>query len=163
MIPGHRRKGVESMNDVGAIPSSTPRPDPGLVTLTHVVYGLHAFSALSGLAGTAFVVFAFLSGWPSILAVAINYVKRAEARGTYLESHFRWQIRTFWIALAWFIALVLLAVVLVLIPAISIIGLPIAIGFGGLLIGAAVVVGLWVLYRIARGWINLANGGAMPM
>lgn len=152
------------MNQVGADHSpATPQADPGLVTLTHVVYGLHAFSALTGLASAAFVVTAFLSGWPSILAVVINYVKRAEVRGTYLDSHFRWQIRTFWIALAWFLALSLLAVVLVLIPAITIIGLPIAIGFGALLAGAAIGVGLWVLYRIGRGWINLANGVGMPM
>lgn len=151
------------MHDAGAMPTDSPQPDPGLVTLTHVVYGLHAFSALSGLASAAFVVTAFLSGWPSIIAVILNYAKRAEARGSYLESHFRWQIRTFWIALVWFIALALLAVVLVLIPAITIIGLPIAIGFGGLLMGAAMLVGLWVLYRIARGWINLANGVGMPV
>ena len=52
--------------------SGLARPPQGLVTLTHVVYGLHAFSALTGLLGTAFVVTAFLSGWPSIIAVVLN-------------------------------------------------------------------------------------------
>jgi uncharacterized membrane protein len=45
------------------------------------------------------VLGSFLFGWPSIIAVIINYVKRSEARGTWLESHFDWQIRTFWFAL----------------------------------------------------------------
>ena len=44
---------------------------------------------------------AFLTGWPSIIAVILNYVKRGDVRGTWLESHFRWQIRTFWWGLLW--------------------------------------------------------------
>ena len=72
-----------------------------LITLTHVIYGLHAFSLLTGIIGAATVVGAFLTGWPSIIAVILNYVKRGEARGTWLESHFRWQIRTFWWGLLW--------------------------------------------------------------
>ena len=51
-------------------------PAEGLVTLTHVMYGLHAFSAITGLTSAAFIVTAFLTGWPSIIAVIINYVKR---------------------------------------------------------------------------------------
>ena len=69
-------------------------PGSNLITLTHVVYGLHAFSAIVGLTTAAFVVTAFLTGWPSIIAVVINYVKRGDVRGTFLESHFTWQIRT---------------------------------------------------------------------
>ena len=72
-----------------------------LVTWTHIIYGLHAFSLLTGILGAATVVGAFLTGWPSIIAVILNYVKRSEARGTWLESHFRWQIRTFWFGLLW--------------------------------------------------------------
>lgn len=126
--------------------ANSPQADPGLVTLTHVVYGLHAFSALAGLTSAAFVVTAFLSGWPSILAVIINYVKRGETRGTYLESHFRWQIRTFWFALLWVIVCWLFAITLI--------GIPIALALG---------VGLWVLYRIARGWITLSSNQSMPI
>ena len=59
-----------------------------LVTWTKVVYALHAFSLLTGIIGTATVVGAFLTGWPSIIAVILNYIKRSEARGTWLESHF---------------------------------------------------------------------------
>src|SRR4026209_1391520 len=76
-------------------------PREGLVTLTHVIYGLHAFSALTGMLSPAMILTAFLSGWPSIIAVILNYVKRSEVRGTWLDSHFSWQIRTFWFALLW--------------------------------------------------------------
>src|SRR5918998_5416450 len=76
-------------------------PREGLVTLTHVIYALHAFSALLGLVSAALVVTAFLTGWPSVIAVILNYVKRSDVRGTWLDSHFSWQIRTFWFALLW--------------------------------------------------------------
>jgi uncharacterized membrane protein len=115
--------------------------------LTHVIYGLHAFSAVTGLIGAAFVVTAFLSGWPSIIAVILNYVKRSEVRGTFLESHFRWQIRTFWFALLW--------VVLALALALTFVGIPVAWA-------VAVVTGIWVLYRIVRGWLALVSERQMP-
>src|SRR6187401_578449 len=72
-----------------------------LVTWTNVIYLLHAFSLLTGILGAATVIGAFLIGWPSIIAVILNYLKRSEARGTWLESHFRWQIRTFWFGFLW--------------------------------------------------------------
>jgi uncharacterized membrane protein len=126
--------------------TQTVVPAEGLVTLTHVMYGLHAFSAITGLTSAAFIVTAFLSGWPSIIAVIINYVKRNEVHGTYLDSHFGWQIRTFWYAVVWFvIGAVLIATLLG-----AVIGYPLLI-----------VVGLWVLYRIVRGWITLADGKPM--
>jgi uncharacterized membrane protein len=119
---------------------ATTQPAESLVRLTHLIYGLHAFSALMGIISTAAIVTAFLTGWPSILAVILNYAKRAEARGTYLESHFSWQIRTFWAAFGWFVLAIFLFV--------TVIGIPIAF----LII---VVTGLWVLYRIIRGWLSL--------
>jgi uncharacterized membrane protein len=122
-------------------------PRQGLITLTHVIYALHAFSAVTGLAGSVFIVTAFLTGWPSIIAVIINYVKRSDVRGTFLDSHFGWQIRTFWYALLWS----LIAIVLV----VTIIGLPLAWVM-------AVIVGLWVLYRILRGWLALLSRQPMP-
>lgn len=114
-------------------------PEP-MVRLTHIIYGLHAFSAVMGIISSAAVVTAFLTGWPSLLAVILNYAKRADVRGTYLESHFRWQIRTFWFALLWGLLAILLIVTIVLIP------------LAWLLI---VGVGVWVLYRIVRGWLAL--------
>ena len=118
-------------------------PQHNLVGLTHLIYGLHAFSALMGVISSAAIVTAFLTGWPSILAVILNYAKRAEARGTYLESHFSWQIRTFWWALFW----VVTAFVLFM----TIIGIPVALL---MFVGT----GLWVLYRIVRGWLALNDG-----
>jgi uncharacterized membrane protein len=128
--------------------ASADLPRASLVTLTHVIYGLHAFSALTGVISPALIVTAFLSGWPSIVAVVLNYVKRAEVRGTYLDSHFSWQIRTFWYALLW---LVIGGVLFV-----TVIGIPIAIVVW-------LVTGLWVLYRIARGWMALVDRKQMPM
>ena len=120
----------------------------GLRAWTHVIYGLHAFSVIVGIVTSAFIVTAFLLGWPSIIAVILNYVKRGAAAGTYLESHFRWQIRTFWFALRW--------VVIGVVPFITVIGIQLAWGIWGL-------TGLWVLYRIVRGWIALAGGKGMPV
>ena len=117
-------------------------PRHSLVGWTHAIYALHAFSLLTGVLGAATVVGAFLAGWPSIIAVILNYVKRSEARGTWLESHFRWQIRTFWFGLLW-VVLCLLFVVVTLGIGIVIAWLPLA------------VVGLWFIYRIARGWLAL--------
>ena len=128
--------------------TGTVTPVAGLVTLTHLIYGLHAFSALTGVIGAAFVVTAFLSGWPSIIAVILNYVKRSDVRGTFLESHFRWQIRTFWFALLW--------VVVALALALTFVGIPLAWA-------VAVLDGIWVLYRIVRGWLALVSERPMPM
>src|SRR5215217_7354290 len=72
-----------------------------LDTWTQAIYALHAASLLTGIIGAATVVGAFLTGWPSIIAVILNYVYRSDVRGTRLESHFRWQIRTFWFGLLW--------------------------------------------------------------
>jgi uncharacterized membrane protein len=125
-----------------------PAPTQGLVQLTNVIYALHLFSAVTGLLGTAFVVTAFLTGWPSIIAVILNYIKRGDVRGTYLDSHFGWQIRTFWYALVW----VVLGILLIL----TIIGLP----FGWMVLFGA---GIWVLYRIIRGWLALTSEKPMPV
>jgi uncharacterized membrane protein len=123
-------------------PGTSQAPE-SLVRLTHLIYGLHAFSALMGVISTAAIVTAFLTGWPSILAVVLNYAKRSDARGTYLESHFSWQIRTFWMALGWFVLALFLFV--------TVIGIPIAFLI-------VVATGLWVLYRIIRGWLALNEG-----
>ena len=124
--------------------SATNEPRRSLIILIHVIYGLHAASLITGIIGAATVVGAFLTGWPSIIAVILNYAKRSEARGTWLESHFRWQIRTFWFGLLW-VTLCLLFVVATL-------GIGILIAWAPL--GA---VGLWFIYRIARGWLALID------
>lgn len=98
-------------------------------TLTHVVYALHALS--------------FILVFTSIIAVIINYVKRSDVKGTWLESHFRWQIRTFWWGLLWG----LLGSISVLVYYI-----------GVLVLGVTAV---WYVYRIVKGWLRLNDGKEM--
>ena len=113
-----------------------------LVNWTTLIYALHAFSLVTGILGTATVIGAFLTGWPSIIAVVLNYVKRPDVRGTWLESHFRWQIRTFWFGLLW-VSLCLCFIIVTLGIGILVAWLPLAF------------VSLWFIYRIARGWLAL--------
>ena len=128
-----------------SVPVSAIRePRDSLIRLTHVIYGLHAVSLVTGIVGVATVVGAFLTGWPSMIAVILNYVKRSEVRGTWLASHFRWQIRTFWFGLLW----------------VTLCGLFIVATLGiGLLIAwlPLTLVGLWLIYRIVRGWLRLMD------
>lgn len=132
------------MSDLAPV---THLPPPGLLRLTHLIYGLHAFSVVLGIATSVTIIGAFLFGLPSIAAVLLNYLKRGETQGTFLASHFRWQIRTFWYALLWG-ALCMGAAVLLTLTVIGllVIWLPFA------------VVGLWVVYRIVRGWLALNEG-----
>jgi uncharacterized membrane protein len=125
--------------------------NPSLVTMSHVTYFLHALGLAIGAFGAATVVGSFVFGWPSIIAVIINYVKRPEARGTWLESHVTWQIQTFWWALLWTCVIGATGFVL----AIVLVGFAIwAIGF--------TLLGLWAIYRIARGWLALQAGRPVP-
>ncbi|MEW8322100.1 MAG: hypothetical protein AB2606_05600 [Candidatus Thiodiazotropha taylori] len=94
------------------------------VTLTVGVYALQAASFL-------FVI-------TLLIGVIINYVKRDDVRGTWLESHFRWQIRTFWFVLLWSIIGFITTVIL--------------IGYVILFINA-----VWLIYRIAKGWLSLQD------
>ena len=99
--------------------------EKSLKTLTTVVYALQA-------AG-------FLVGITWIVAVVIDYVKRDEAKGTWLESHFSWQIRTFWWGLLW--------------GALGVITFLILIGWLILVADA-----IWIIYRIVKGWLYLNDG-----
>jgi uncharacterized membrane protein len=114
-----------------------------LLRWTQLIYALHAFSILTGILGAATVIGAFLTGWPSIIAVILNYVKRPDVRGTWLETHFRWQIRTFWFGLLWVV---------------------LCLGFVAITFGIGIIVAwlplllvtIWFVYRIVRGWMALA-------
>jgi uncharacterized membrane protein len=128
--------------------SIRPPPSDGMVTLTHVIYGLHAVTVVTGITSAAFIVTAFLTGWPSLLAVVLNYARRGEVRGTFLESHFRWQIRTFWFAFLWMVVAGFMVM--------TVIGLPMAMVL-------LLVVGLWVFYRVVRGWLRLLDRKVMPL
>lgn len=100
--------------------------EQGLKTIVTVVYALQALGLLLPVV------------LPWIVGVVIDYVKREDARGTWLESHFRWQIRTFWWSLLWAVIGGVLLLVLI----------------GWLVLAVA---GVWVLYRIVKGWLRLAE------
>lgn len=97
-------------------------------TLTTMVYALQAAS--------------FLVGFTNLIAIVINYVKRDVVTGTWLESHFRWQICTFWFGLLWAV--------------IGMVTIPLFIGW--LILPANA---LWLIYRIVKGWLCLNDGKAM--
>jgi len=129
-----------------AVPVKEPTSEQ--VMLTHLMYAMHLFSAAAGLSASVFIVTAFLSGWPSIIAVILNYIKRGDVEGTFLASHFRWQLRTFWVALLWVVICVALALTFIFI----VVAWPLA-----------VLVGLWVLYRLIRGWLALIDRKPLPL
>ncbi len=120
------------MNDLSTTPQppvgKTPEELAGLKNITMVVYGLQALS--------------FLYGVTALVAIIINYVKRDDVRGTLYESHFDWQIRSFWWGLVW--GLVGLALVVVLL------GFPILLAAW-----------LWMVYRVVKGWLRLNDGKPM--
>lgn len=98
-----------------------------LRSLKHLTTAVYALQAASPIVGVTFLV-----------ALILNYVKRPDVRGTYLESHFTWQIRTFWYALLWGILGVLTRFMML----------------GYLILLANTV---WVVYRIVKGWLRLAE------
>jgi uncharacterized membrane protein len=130
------------------VPPAGTAPPPSLVSYTHWMYALHTLSALMGVFTAATIIGSFIFGIPSIAAVIMNYVRRDEARGTWLEGHFSWQLRTFWFA-----ALAFLLIGLFSAPLVLLLGLGIITWMLG-----AFVVGVWILYRMARGWLRLKDG-----
>jgi uncharacterized membrane protein len=125
---------------------SHARPNSSLIAVTHAVYALHAVSLCIGAFSAASVVGSFLFGWPSLIAVVLNYAMRRDARGTWLDSHFSWQIRTFWYAVAISVPLALISIILA----------PILVGFATWIVGFFIV-GIWASVRIARGWMRLSS------
>ncbi len=107
---------------------TTIENEKSAITLTTVIYALYAAS--------------YFVGITAIIAIVMNYVKKDDVAGTFLESHFRWQIRTFWFGVLWG---VLGAITMVFI------------------IGWFVLVadGIWVIYRIIKGWLRLNDGKPM--
>lgn len=132
-------------------PTVVAGPRPELLQYTHWIYALHSLSVLLGVLTAATIVGAFVFGLPSIVAVIMNYVRRGEVAGTWLASHFRWQIRTFWFAFLWIVVAGIVSAPLVLL-----LGLGILTFFL-----AALVVAVWIVYRVARGWIALRDRRTM--
>ena len=108
---------------------SAPKID--LQSLKNHATAVYALQALS-----------FLLGITYFVAIIVNYVKLDDTRGTWIASHFRWQIRTFWFSLLWFALGGLLLIIVV-----------------GYLI--LIANGLWMIYRIVKGWLNLNDGKPM--
>lgn len=140
------------MNEMAPRNSSRPNNyestvSPSLITVTRWVYILHAVSILLGVASGGSIVTAFIFGWPSIIAVVINYVKRSDVKGTYLESHFDWQIRTFWFALLWIVIGWFLGAMLAFV----------FVGFAVWMVDF-IALSIWICYRIAKGWLRLSDG-----
>ena len=103
-----------------------PHPaEPGPTTLGHVIYALYALG--------------FVTGFTPLVGVVMAYLNREDARGNWLETHYVWQIRTFWYG--------------VLMQVVGWITVWILIGWA--ILGLATV---WFVWRIAKGWIRLANG-----
>ena len=105
--------------------------DARMKSLRSLTLGVYILYALS-----------FFVGITAIVAIIINYVKKDEAAGTWLESHFRWQIRTFWFSLLW--AVLGFATIFIV------------VGFAILFANVC-----WVIYRIVKGWLNLNDNKPM--
>lgn len=127
--------------------SSERSSESALLTYTHVIYGLHALSVLIGVISAATIVGSFVFSVPSIVAVMMNYLRRSEAQGSWLDAHFTWQIRTFWYALLWSALILVVSAPLMLV----------IVGFATASVGLFAV-GIWVLYRVIRGWLALREG-----
>lgn len=122
------------------LPETQGKPSASLLKITYLIYALHIFSAISGLLTPAFILTAFLTGWPSLIALVMTYVWRDDAADSFLSSHYEWLISTFWKALIFLvIAWLLIATVIG-----AIIGVPIML-----------IVGVWVLYRLGKGLFAL--------
>jgi len=128
------------------------RVHPGLVTYVQIMYVLHGIAILGGVLTSATIVGSFIFSAPSIIAVVMNYIRRHEARGTWIESHFRWQLYTFWIVFALSIAALLAFGWL----ALFLVGIP-------LLMLSFFLIGIWAAYRIIRGWLALQGERSLPV
>jgi len=115
---------------------------PSVLSVAHLVYALHTLAIVIGIVGAATVIGSFVGSLPSIVAVILNYVKRSDARGTWIASHYRWQIRTFWCTLLW-----------------ALIGWGLVLTFIGAVVGVPILIALtlWLMYRIGRGWLRLRD------
>jgi uncharacterized membrane protein len=126
-------------------------PSASLISTTLLVYLLYGIAAVFGLVSSGFPLIAPFFGVLGIVAVIIAYVRRAEAAGTWLASHYRWLIRTFWFSLLWAVVGGLVLVTLGLI----LIGIPIAFAIW-------IAATIWVIYRLVRGYILFKDSKAIP-
>ena len=118
------------------------------VNAATAVYVLFAIAVIGALVAHGLIVFAPLVGIAGIVGVIIAYVKRDDARGTWIESHLTWLIRTFWWSLLWDVIAVILFVTLI--------GIPVA-----LLI--LVATSIWGIYRLVRGFLYFKDSKPIPL
>ena len=132
-------------------PQSAPGSSTAPVSAGVLAYALFGIAAIVALASSGLPLIAPLTGILGIVGVIVCYVKKNEAAGTWVASHFAWLIRTFWWSLLWAVIgwLVLFTLGLVLI------GIPIAIAIW-------FVAGLWVIYRVVRGYLLFKESQAIP-
>ena len=132
-------------------PAGAGVPSQSLISTTLVVYALFAVAAVVGLVSSGFPLIVPLVGLIGIVGLILAYVKRGDAAGTWLQSHYRWLIRTFWFSLLWgFIGgLVLVTLGLILI------GIPIAFCIW-------VAATIWVMYRLIRGYVLFKDSKPIP-
>ncbi len=121
------------------------------ITATLLAYALFGVGAVAGLLSSGFPVIAPLMGLIGIAGVVIAYVKRDDARGTWVASHLRWLIRTFWYSLLW----AAIGWIVLLVLGLILIGIPLAI-----LIWAAA--SIWVIYRVIRGYLLFNQSRPVP-
>jgi uncharacterized membrane protein len=132
-------------------PQSTSAVSTAPVGAGLLAYALFALAAIMQLLSSGMPLVAPFFGLLGIIGIVVLYVKRDEARGTWLESHFTWLIRTFWWSLLWAV----LGAVLFLLLAIVLIGF---------LVGPAIwfVAGIWVIYRVIRGYLLFKDSKPIP-
>jgi len=125
-------------------PGAAGNPPVNAVTL---VYVLFAIAVIGALAAHGLIVFAPLVGLAGIVGVIIAYVKRGDAQGTWVASHFTWLIRTFWWSLLWDAIAVLLFITLI--------GIPLALAI-------LVATSIWGIYRLVRGFLAFKDSAPIP-
>ncbi|HTS22302.1 MAG TPA: hypothetical protein VMN79_10890 [Casimicrobiaceae bacterium] len=133
----------------------TPAPDapsPSLVSTTLVVYLLFGIAAVVPLLAHGFPLVLPLFGVLGIVAVVIAYVKRSDAAGTWLASHYRWLIRTFWFSLLWGVIGGIIAALLWWLLLLGVL-----IGYG-----IWIATTIWVLYRLIRGYLLFKENRPVP-
>jgi len=139
------------MADTPVAPGANGAPSPALISMTLVVYGLFGVAAVVALVAHGFPPIAPLGGIVGIIAIAMAHVKRGEAGGTWLASHYRWLIRTFWFSVVWGVVggIIFMLLLIVLIgPVIALV-----IWFA---------TAIWVLYRLIRGYVLFNSSQPVP-
>ena len=126
-------------------------PTTTTITAALIVYALFAIAAISGVVSSGLVTFAPLVVIAGIVGVIIAYVKRGEAQGTWVASHFDWLIATFWWSLLWSLIVVVVGGILILVL-VGLIIIPVGLA----------IVSIWVIYRVVRGYLAFNRSEPLP-